>query len=44
MDICARATPPLLPVGSSGRQVACYLFGDNSGDEHPMSQTSYASS
>ncbi len=26
MDICARATPPLLPVGSSGRQVACYLF------------------
>jgi peptide/nickel transport system ATP-binding protein len=26
MDICASATPPLLPVGETGRQVACYLF------------------
>jgi peptide/nickel transport system ATP-binding protein len=28
MDSCATATPPLLPVGNSGRQVACYLFHD----------------
>src|SRR6266511_3040713 len=28
MDVCAAATPPLLPVGNTGRQVACYLFGD----------------
>jgi peptide/nickel transport system ATP-binding protein len=28
MDVCAAATPALLPVGNTGRQVACYLFGD----------------
>jgi peptide/nickel transport system ATP-binding protein len=28
MDICAAATPPLLPMGDTGRQVACYLFGN----------------
>ena len=28
MDICAAATPPLLPIGKTGRQVACYLYGD----------------
>ena len=28
MEICASATPPLLPVGDAGRQVACYLFSD----------------
>jgi peptide/nickel transport system ATP-binding protein len=28
MDICASDTPPLLPVGETGRQVACYLFGN----------------
>jgi peptide/nickel transport system ATP-binding protein len=28
MAMCASATPPLLPVGETGRQVACYLFGD----------------
>ena len=27
MDICASTTPPLLPIGDTGRQVACYLFG-----------------
>lgn len=26
MDICASASPPLLAVGSDGRQVACYLY------------------
>lgn len=26
MDICAAASPPLLPVGEHGRQVACYLY------------------
>jgi peptide/nickel transport system ATP-binding protein len=26
MDVCASAAPPLLPVGDTGRQVACYLF------------------
>jgi len=26
MDICAAASPPLLPVGTNGRQVACYLY------------------
>jgi peptide/nickel transport system ATP-binding protein len=31
MDICASATPPLVPVGEKGRQVACYLFGDGKG-------------
>jgi peptide/nickel transport system ATP-binding protein len=29
MDVCASATPPLLPVGNSGRQVACYLFSED---------------
>jgi peptide/nickel transport system ATP-binding protein len=28
MDICASATPPLLAVGDTGRQVACYLYGE----------------
>jgi peptide/nickel transport system ATP-binding protein len=28
MDICASDTPPLLPVGNTGRQIACYLYGD----------------
>jgi peptide/nickel transport system ATP-binding protein len=28
MEICASAPPPVLPVGGSGRQVACYLFGE----------------
>jgi peptide/nickel transport system ATP-binding protein len=32
MDICASATPPLLPVGDTGRQVACYLFGNEKND------------
>jgi peptide/nickel transport system ATP-binding protein len=32
MDICAKATPPLLPMGNSGRQVACYLFSDEPKD------------
>jgi peptide/nickel transport system ATP-binding protein len=26
MAMCASTTPPLLPVGAAGRQVACYLF------------------
>src|SRR5215813_5657752 len=29
MEVCAAATPPLLPIGKTGRQVACYLFGDS---------------
>jgi peptide/nickel transport system ATP-binding protein len=29
MEVCAGATPPLLPVGNSGRRVACYLFSDS---------------
>jgi peptide/nickel transport system ATP-binding protein len=28
MDICASAAPALLPIGKTGHQVACYLFGD----------------
>jgi len=28
MDICAAATPPLLPVGGNGRRVACYLYSE----------------
>jgi peptide/nickel transport system ATP-binding protein len=32
MDVCASATPPLLPVGETGRQVACYLFSDEKKD------------
>jgi peptide/nickel transport system ATP-binding protein len=28
MEICATTTPPLLPVGNSGRQVACFLYSD----------------
>jgi peptide/nickel transport system ATP-binding protein len=28
MEICASDPPPLLPVGRTGRQVACYLYGD----------------
>jgi peptide/nickel transport system ATP-binding protein len=26
MGICATASPPLLPMGNNGRQVACYLY------------------
>ena len=26
MEVCAGEAPPLLPVGRSGRQVACYLY------------------
>jgi peptide/nickel transport system ATP-binding protein len=26
IDICAADTPPLLPVGDTGRQIACYLY------------------
>jgi peptide/nickel transport system ATP-binding protein len=26
MAVCATATPPLLPIGKNGRQVACYLY------------------
>ena len=26
MAVCATATPPLLPMGENGRQVACYLY------------------
>jgi peptide/nickel transport system ATP-binding protein len=32
MDVCASAAPPLLPVGDTGRQVACYLFSDEKKD------------
>jgi peptide/nickel transport system ATP-binding protein len=32
MEVCASATPPLLPVGDSGRQVACYLFSASKDD------------
>jgi peptide/nickel transport system ATP-binding protein len=28
MEICATTTPPLLPVGDSGRRVACFLYSD----------------
>jgi peptide/nickel transport system ATP-binding protein len=28
MEMCASAAPPLLPVGNTGRQVACYLYRD----------------
>jgi len=28
MEICASAPPALLPIGRTGHQVACYLFGD----------------
>jgi peptide/nickel transport system ATP-binding protein len=28
MEVCAAAAPPLLPVGTTGRQVACYLFSE----------------
>ena len=28
MQICAEASPPLLPVGSTDRQVACYLYNE----------------
>lgn len=28
MDICAAASPPLLPMGSAGGQVACYLYSN----------------
>ena len=28
MAICASTTPPLLPVGDGGRQVACFLYSD----------------
>ncbi|HSF29576.1 MAG TPA: oligopeptide/dipeptide ABC transporter ATP-binding protein [Candidatus Tectomicrobia bacterium] len=31
METCAAASPPLLPVGTTGRQVACYLFSDGKG-------------
>lgn len=30
MEICAVASPPLLPIGSHGRQVACYLYSNQS--------------
>ena len=29
MEVCGADTPPLLPVGETGRQVACYLYGDD---------------
>ena len=28
MESCAAASPPLLPMGSNGRQVACYLYSN----------------
>ena len=28
MESCAAANPPLLPMGSNGRQVACYLYSN----------------
>jgi peptide/nickel transport system ATP-binding protein len=28
MEICASGAPPLLPIGKTGHQVACYLFDD----------------
>jgi peptide/nickel transport system ATP-binding protein len=28
MEVCATTTPPLLPVGDGGRQVACFLYSD----------------
>jgi peptide/nickel transport system ATP-binding protein len=31
MAICASATPPLLAVGDTGQQVACYLYGEREG-------------
>jgi peptide/nickel transport system ATP-binding protein len=43
MDICASDTPPLLPVGETGRQVACYLFGNGKDfSPSPPSQLSQA--
>src|SRR5262245_47592749 len=43
MELCASATPPLLPVGEKGRQVACYLFGDGKDlSPSPASQLSPA--
>jgi peptide/nickel transport system ATP-binding protein len=43
MDICAAATPPLLPMGDTGRQVACYLFGNGrNGSASPSFQRARA--
>jgi peptide/nickel transport system ATP-binding protein len=28
MEVCASEPPPLLSIGKTGRQVACYLYGD----------------
>jgi peptide/nickel transport system ATP-binding protein len=35
MDICAADTPPLLPVGNTGRQTACYLYHDEAKTDLP---------
>jgi peptide/nickel transport system ATP-binding protein len=35
MDVCATATPPLLPIDSNGRQVACYLYGNQNNTTSP---------
>ena len=29
MEICGSDKPPLLPIGKTGRQVACYLFSED---------------
>jgi peptide/nickel transport system ATP-binding protein len=34
MDVCASATPPLLPIGETGRQVACYLYSGAQQTQH----------
>lgn len=35
MEICAAASPPLLPMGSTGRQVACYLYSNQTATGSP---------
>jgi peptide/nickel transport system ATP-binding protein len=35
MEICAAASPPLLPMGSNGRQVACYLYSNQTATSSP---------
>jgi peptide/nickel transport system ATP-binding protein len=40
MEVCAGETPPLRPVGTTGRQVACYLYSGQ-GEPQPV-QTSQA--
>jgi peptide/nickel transport system ATP-binding protein len=35
MEICAVASPPLLPMGSYGRQVACYLYSNQTATSSP---------